>query len=51
MATRTQLGLIWAVLSTTLVWLRARTMGEATLSPLSNDWLNDLQRKSIRGQF
>ena len=51
MATRTQLGLIWTLLSTTLIWLRARAIGEAKLSPLSSDWLNDIQRKSIRGQF
>ena len=51
MATRTQLGLIWTMLSTSLIWLRARAIGEARLSPLSNDWLHDIQRKTIRGQF
>jgi len=51
MAFRTHLGLLSTVLSASLLWLRGRTMGQVGLSPLSSDWLVDLERKSIRGHY
>ena len=51
MASRTNFGLMWAVVSASLLWLRTRAIGNVGLSPLSHDWLLDLERKSIRGQY
>ena len=51
MAMRTNLTAMWAFLTATAVWLRMRATGRASLSPLSNDWLQELERRSIRGQF
>jgi hypothetical protein len=41
----------WAVFTAATIWLRARTTERVSLSPVSSDWLVDLERKSIRGQF
>ena len=41
----------WAVLTAALLWVRARTTERVGISPVSHDWLVDLERKSIRGQF
>jgi hypothetical protein len=51
MAIRTHLGLLSTVLSASLLWLRARTTRRVGLTPLSSDWLLDLERKSIRGHY
>jgi hypothetical protein len=51
MALRANMAATWAFLTATILWLRARTTDRASLSPLSNDWLVDMERKSIRGQF
>ena len=51
MAFRANLAATWAFLMTAALWLRTRSTERAGLSPVSNDWLVDLERKSIRGQF
>ena len=51
MAIRANLAATWAVLAAVALWLRARTTERVGLSPVSSDWLLDLERKSIRGQF
>lgn len=51
MAMRANLATTWAFLIATLLWLRTRTTERVGLSPVSNDWLLELERKSIRGQF
>jgi hypothetical protein len=51
MAIRANLAATWAFLTATILWLRSRRTERAGLSPVSNDWLLDLERKSIRGQF
>jgi hypothetical protein len=50
MAIRANLAATWAFFTATIHWLRWRRTERAGLSPLSNDWLLDLERKSIRGQ-
>jgi hypothetical protein len=32
------------------LWLRARSSARVGLSPLSSDWLLDLERQTIRGR-
>jgi hypothetical protein len=51
MALRANLAATWALLTATFLWVRTRTTDRGNLSPLSNDWLVDLERKSIRGHF
>ena len=51
MAFRANLAATWALIAAAALWLRARTTERAALSPVSNDWLVELERKSIRGQF
>jgi hypothetical protein len=51
MAFRANLAATWAFLTAATLWLRTRTTARAGLSPVSNDWLVELERKSIRGQF
>jgi hypothetical protein len=51
MAIRVNLAATWAVLTAAAFWLRARTSERVSLSPVSNDWLVELERKSIRGHF
>ena len=51
MAMRTNLAATWTLLTAALLWLRARTTERVALSPVSHDWLLDLERKSIRGQY
>jgi hypothetical protein len=51
MAFRSNLAATWAFLTAAILWVRTRTTDRASLSPLSNDWLLDIERKSIRGQF
>jgi hypothetical protein len=48
---RTNFAAMWMVLTAAVLWLLARTGERASLSPVSTDWLLDLERKSIRGQF
>lgn len=48
---RTNLAAMWAVLTAAALWLRAKTLDRVGVSPVSNDWLVDMERKSIRGQF
>jgi hypothetical protein len=51
MAFRANLMTTWAFLATATLWLRARTRERIGLSPLSNDWLVEMERRSIRGQY
>jgi hypothetical protein len=51
MAIRTNLASTWAVLVTVAFWLRAHTSRRVALSPLSSDWLLELERRSIRGHY
>jgi hypothetical protein len=51
MAMRANVAATWALVAAAIVWLRTRTTERVGLSPVSNDWLVELERKSIRGQF
>jgi hypothetical protein len=51
MTIRANLAAWWALFATATLWLRARTTQRVGISPVSSDWLLDLERKSIRGQF
>jgi hypothetical protein len=51
MAFRANLAATWAVLTAAAFWFRARTREHVPLSPLSSDWLVDLERRSIRGEY
>jgi hypothetical protein len=37
-----------AFLATAAAWLRTRSTDQVTVSPVSHDWLMDLQRQSTR---
>lgn len=41
---------VWAVVAAAAVWLKSRRSARVGLSPLSADWLQDLERQSIRGR-
>ena len=47
---RANLATTWALVTAAAFWLWTRTTERVALSPLSNDWLADLERRSIRGQ-
>ena len=49
MAIRANLAGTWAFLMAAAFWLRARMAPGAGGATLSNDWLLELERKSIRG--
>jgi hypothetical protein len=51
MAMRTNLAAMWAVLTAAAFWFRARTLERVGIPPVSQDWLLDMERKSIRGQY
>jgi hypothetical protein len=51
MAIRANLAATWAVLAATAFWLRVRTTERVRLSPLSSDWLVELERRSISGHY
>lgn len=41
---------VWALVAAAAVWLKSRRADRVGLSPLSADWLQDLERQSIRGR-
>jgi hypothetical protein len=49
MAIRANLAATLALLMAAAFWLRARIEPRRGLSPLSSDWLLELERRSIRG--
>jgi hypothetical protein len=51
MALRTNWAASWSLLAAAALWLRARIAPREGVSPLSNAWLLDCERKSIRGQY
>jgi hypothetical protein len=51
MAIRANLAATWAFLTAAALWLRIRTTEGLKLSPLSSDWLQEMERRSVRGHF
>ena len=51
MTIRANLAATWAVLMAAALWFRARNSERVILQRLSNDWLAELERKSIRGHY
>ncbi len=39
---------VWTLVAAAAVWLKSRRSSNASVSPLSADWLQDLERQSIR---